>query len=80
MTPDEAMKMFTARQPTGRFCTKEEVAKLALYLASDSSTYTTGGEHVIDGGWSLWKTKNLWKKINPVVFVQVYGTIYMRKK
>ena len=53
MTPDEAMKMFTARQPTGRFCTKEEVAKLALYLASDSSTYTTGGEHVIDGGWSL---------------------------
>ena len=53
MTPDEAMKMFTARQPTGRFCSKEEVAKLALYLASDASTYTTGGEHVIDGGWSL---------------------------
>ena len=53
MTPDEAMKMFTTRQPTGRFCTKEEVAKLALYLASDAATYTTGGEHVIDGGWSL---------------------------
>ena len=32
MSEDEAMKMFTARQPTGRFCSKEEVANLALYL------------------------------------------------
>merc|ERR1712235_53425 len=53
MSEDEAMKMFTARQPTGRFCSKEEVANLALYLASDESSYTTGGEHIIDGGWSL---------------------------
>ena len=53
MTEDEALQMFTKRQPTGRFCTKEEVAQLALYLASDNSKFTTGGEHIIDGGWSL---------------------------
>lgn len=53
MTEEEARKMFTSRQPTGRFCTADEVANLALYLASESSSYTTGGELIIDGGWSL---------------------------
>jgi len=53
MTEDEALKMFTARQPTGRFCSPTEVAQLALYLAGDNSKFTTGGEHIIDGGWSL---------------------------
>merc|ERR1719284_255773 len=53
MTTDEALEMFTKRQPTGRFCTAQEVANLALYLASDKSGFTTGGEHIIDGGWSL---------------------------
>jgi len=53
MTEQEALQMFTKRQPTGRFCTQDEVAQLALYLASDNSKFTTGGEHIIDGGWSL---------------------------
>ena len=45
-----ARQAFIARQPMGRLGTAEEIAALALYLASDESGYTTGGVHVIDGG------------------------------
>jgi 2-keto-3-deoxy-L-fuconate dehydrogenase len=44
--------VFAARQPMGRIGRPEEVAALALYLASDESAFTTGVAHVIDGGWS----------------------------
>jgi 2-keto-3-deoxy-L-fuconate dehydrogenase len=43
---------FVARQPMGRVGKPEEIAALALYLASDESAFTTGQAHVIDGGWS----------------------------
>jgi 2-keto-3-deoxy-L-fuconate dehydrogenase len=43
---------FVSRQPMGRIATAEEIAELALYLASDASAFTTGATHVIDGGWS----------------------------
>jgi 2-keto-3-deoxy-L-fuconate dehydrogenase len=36
----------------GRVGKAEEIAALALYLASDESAFTTGAIHVIDGGWS----------------------------
>jgi 2-keto-3-deoxy-L-fuconate dehydrogenase len=44
---------FVARQPLGRLGTAEEVAALAVYLASDESSFTTGAIHLVDGGWSL---------------------------
>jgi 2-keto-3-deoxy-L-fuconate dehydrogenase len=44
---------FVARQPMGRIGRPEEIAALAVYLASDESLYTTGQIHIIDGGFSL---------------------------
>jgi 2-keto-3-deoxy-L-fuconate dehydrogenase len=46
-----ARAAFVARQPMGRFGKPEEVAELALYLASDASAFTTGAIQIIDGGW-----------------------------
>ncbi|HVN43190.1 MAG TPA: SDR family oxidoreductase, partial [Steroidobacteraceae bacterium] len=43
---------FKARQPMGRLGRPEEVADLAVYLASDEASFTTGQCHLIDGGWS----------------------------
>ncbi|MBW8745659.1 MAG: SDR family oxidoreductase [Sphingomonas sp.] len=48
---EQARRAFVARQPMGRLGTAEEIAQLALYLASDESAFTTGAIHVIDGGW-----------------------------
>jgi len=50
---DEARGMFVARQPMGRLGTDQEIAYLAVYLASDESSFTTGTINVIDGGWTL---------------------------
>jgi 2-keto-3-deoxy-L-fuconate dehydrogenase len=43
---------FVARQPVGRLGSVQEVAALAVYLASDESRFTTGTNQIIDGGWS----------------------------
>jgi len=43
---------FVARQPMGRVGRAEEIAALALYLASDESAFTTGTAQLIDGGWT----------------------------
>jgi 2-keto-3-deoxy-L-fuconate dehydrogenase len=51
--PVQARKDFIARQPMGRLGTAEEIAELALFLASDASSFITGAEFKIDGGWSL---------------------------
>jgi 2-keto-3-deoxy-L-fuconate dehydrogenase len=45
-------KAFIARQPIGRLGKPEEIAHLAVYLASDESGFMTGTAQVIDGGWS----------------------------
>ncbi len=50
--PAAARAAFVARQPMGRLGTAQEVAALALYLASDEAAFTTGAIHVIDGGWT----------------------------
>ena len=51
-TIDEVYAQFVARQPMGRVGKAEEIAALALYLASDESSFTTGTINMIDGGWS----------------------------
>ena len=48
---DEVRRGFVQRQPMGRIGRPEEIAHLAVYLASDESGFTTGTTHVIDGGW-----------------------------
>src|SRR5471032_2703629 len=50
--PDAIWKSFVARQPMGRLGEPEEIAALAIYLASDESAFVTGAIHIIDGGWS----------------------------
>lgn len=51
--PEKTRQEFIARQPIGRVGKAEEIAALAVYLASDESAYTTGTVQVIDGGWSI---------------------------
>ncbi len=50
---EEIRQAFIDRQPMGRLGTAEEVAWLAVYLASDESSYTTGQIHLVDGGFAL---------------------------
>ncbi len=47
---EKMLKHFTKRLPIARMGTVEEVASLALYLASDASAYCTGGLYPVDGG------------------------------
>ena len=50
---EKARAAFVSRQPMGRLGKAEEIAELALYLASDESSFTTGQTHIIDGGWCI---------------------------
>ena len=50
---EAAREQFIARQPMGRVGAADEIAALAVYLASDASGFTTGQAHIIDGGWAL---------------------------
>jgi 2-keto-3-deoxy-L-fuconate dehydrogenase len=50
--PAEVRRSFAQRQPMGRIAQPEEIAHLAVYLAADESSFTTGAIHVIDGGWT----------------------------
>lgn len=51
--PAKARADFVSRQPMGRLGRPEEIAALAVYLASDTAAFTTGAVHVIDGGFTL---------------------------
>ena len=50
---DAAHKLFVERQPMGRIAKADEIAPLAVYLASDESAFVTGTTQIIDGGFSL---------------------------
>ncbi len=49
----EIRQAFVDRQPMGRLGTAEEIAWLAVYLAADESSYTTGQAYLADGGFAL---------------------------
>jgi len=50
---DEARKMFVSRQPMGRLATAEEIVPIAVYLASDESSFATGQIFNVDGGITI---------------------------
>jgi 2-keto-3-deoxy-L-fuconate dehydrogenase len=49
----EVEQAFVERQPMGRLGTPQEVAALAVFLASDEASYITGQAHLVDGGMAL---------------------------
>jgi len=51
--PKAALAAFLSRQAMGRFGTAEEIAALAVYLASDEAAFVTGQNFVIDGGMAI---------------------------
>jgi len=51
--PEKARADFISRQKMGRIGTADEIAYLAVYLASDEASYVTGQNFIVDGGWSM---------------------------
>lgn len=51
--PEQARKMFVARQPMGRLAQAHEIAPVVVFLASDESIFVTGQNYSVDGGMTI---------------------------
>ena len=52
--PSKFVKRYESRTPLKRMATEEDFKGIVAYLASDLSSYVTGQNILVDGGWSVW--------------------------